>query len=264
MDEIAQDLRNELHKVERANEDEGQPTAVSLPEGDSDSGKPATRSWTTQFTLQSVSGSSDEFEGPQTVDSESSLGLDEINAAFHLTYNEELRTSPLQAEQILAQVRAAEIQNAETLQEVLQSARDKISEMEDQHEGVNLTQSGRILAALRMYRDRELGLKWLEKVFQEFAEKKSAQQSFAETYSVGRETFGTVVHVTTDYALVQLPEGRTGILHATHMKKSPHEYVTVSERISEGDTITVRILAVNSNQERVELELVRDDSQAPK
>src|SRR5262249_47864668 len=65
----------------------------------------------------------------------------------------------------------------------------------------------------------EAGAEGVKGELQDAAEEVSAREAqFSNIYPQGRETLGTVVHLGPDYALIQLPEGDTGILHVTGIK----------------------------------------------
>ena len=90
-----------------------------------------------------------------------------------------------------------------------------------------------------------------------YVQRKKKRKDFETTYSKDRGFLGTVVHVAPDYALVQPPEGVTGIIHVTAIKAHPRDYLDVHEVLTEGETIRVRVVKMNAESRRVELSLIR-------
>jgi hypothetical protein len=74
----------------------------------------------------------------------------------------------------------------------------------------DLTDQGLLRAAIRFRDSAERGADWVKEVFERAALQVA---KFKAAYPVGRETLGSVVYVSSTYALVQLQEGITGILH---------------------------------------------------
>src|SRR5205823_12327522 len=99
----------------------------------------------------------------------------------------------------------------------------------------------------------EKGTAWVKEILERWVQR---AERFKTAYPEGRETLGTVVHVTWNYALIQLPEGDTGILHVSGMKSYPEEYITMSDLVRTGDTVRVRILKTYPKNERIELQLI--------
>ena len=152
------------------------------------------------------------------------------------------------------------ISSAVEVANTLMTMRDSIKTIEAKYEGVvRLNDYGRLVYAPVFRSDKDNGMKQVEGAMEELAQKEKERQQFGTTYKVGRDVLGTVVHVASDYALVQLPEGETGIMHVTAMKASPSDYVQVNEVVHEGDTVLVQILNSDALSKRIELRLVQPE-----
>jgi len=77
-------------------------------------------------------------------------------------------------------------------------------------------------------------------------------------HSVGEVTMGEVVYCGWDYALIQLPSGKTGLLHWTKVGEVAAKYVDVRDYVSVGKTVKVKVLRIANEEKRIELELIRD------
>jgi predicted RNA-binding protein with RPS1 domain len=87
----------------------------------------------------------------------------------------------------------------------------------------------------------------------------ASKRSTAPALSVGDHVMGTVMSSGPQYALIQIAEGRRGILHYSALKSSWGDYVDVSDKVAVGDTVEVTITSVDHGTGRVELSLVEPD-----
>jgi ppGpp synthetase/RelA/SpoT-type nucleotidyltranferase len=83
------------------------------------------------------------------------------------------------------------------------------------------------------------------------------QAELSSLYTKGHSYLGEVIYVGWDYALIQLPPGRTGILHWSKVGEPNYKYVDVREYVSVGDTVEVRVEDIDDQRNRIELSLVR-------
>lgn len=105
----------------------------------------------------------------------------------------------------------------------------------------------------------ETGVQLVKEALDQASEQTATETNFRAAYPEGRDALGTVVHIAWDYALVQLPEGDTGILHVSQMKTYENEYVDPEVLLSEGDTVRVRVLTADPESKRIELKLIRQE-----
>lgn len=88
---------------------------------------------------------------------------------------------------------------------------------------------------------------------------KASERSTAPPLLVGDHVMGTVMSSGPHYALIQVAEGRRGILHYSALKSSWEDYVDVSDKVAVGDTVEVQITSIDGGTGRVELSLVETD-----
>ena len=261
LDEIAQDLRNELGKVESIEVHEGlgaetvpstvkEAAAEQLPVLET-SGLEETAGQAA--TLPASAGAEAREPGQP-------LSKDDVVRAFEQALGRVPTISGDAVTTILKELEAAGVSRAEDLVVALTESSAPVQqlgeELSSQYQ-LHITDFGHLLGALRFREGAENGAAWTKKILEEAAEKRVAKEKFRDAYPVGREALGTVVYVGWEYALVQLPEGDTGILHVTSMKTRPEEYVVVSNVVRTGDAVRVRIRSVKPDKRRIELELVR-------
>jgi len=257
LDEIAQDLRGELDKVERLEDQAQAPAEVAQTEKEATEEQPSSR-------LQETAGEPPPQPEPPaqvTVEQTKQLSRDDLFDAFRTAFDREPKITGDGLAIALKELDTAGFLDPAKLVAALTGSRETVKELEAGYEKVQLTDLGRLRAVIQLSQDREKGVAWVKDVLNATVErvrtKEAEKQTFESTYPDGREALGTVVFATGDYALVQLPEGDTGILHATQMKVHPTEYVTVSERVREGDTVRVRVLKTNPETKRIELQFIR-------
>lgn len=87
----------------------------------------------------------------------------------------------------------------------------------------------------------------------------ASKRSTAPALTVGDHVMGTVMSSGPHYALIQIAEGRRGILHYSALKSSWEDYVDVSNKVAVGDTVEVTITSVDHGTGRVVLSLVEPD-----
>lgn len=85
----------------------------------------------------------------------------------------------------------------------------------------------------------------------------SSLTALSSLFSVSGVYLGEVIYVGWDYALIQLPPGRTGILHWSKVGEPESKYVDVRDYVAVGDTVSVRVESVDDPRNRIELALVR-------
>lgn len=257
LDEIAQDLRNELDKVERL--DLPRPPLEAVPTPTTIITKPPQEALTPAPTSASGTQESAIVASPALGTEAVEITQESVKTVYRNVYGEEAELGSDALKAIRDKMAAEGLHTPAELEIALRKTREAIEKVEATQDTVALNAFGRILSAVPIYRDEQRGLEELRHTLEELTEQFAREGRFQSTYFVGREAFGTVVHVTWDYALVQLPEGDKGILHATKMKHHPWEYVAVKDVVNAGDTVRVRIIAVDSARQRVELELVHEE-----
>lgn len=261
LDEIAQDLRDALEKVEREAISSEMPAAISQRE----TAQATLSEEAPSTTSPAVSPSAQKpFFRPKrsgetpSAKSQPVATIGMVQKAFTAAFGREASVPESQIESIFATLKENDVASVETLAEALAKTQDAIHQLESMYPPLTLTDYGRLLYAPSMFRRPEEVNKLLEQQFIERSEQAKRETAFNQKYPVGRETLGTVVHVTYDYALVQLPEGDTGILHVTGMKSDEFDFVPSAEYVvKEGETVRVRIVSANAETKRIELRLVR-------
>jgi acyl dehydratase len=248
LDEIAQDIRNELDKLETEHA-----ASVPLPEPASTTQPVALQpEAVTAFTAEETAA---RLESVLLL-SPLSLTVPAIQKAFQAVLGRQPDVSERLYDEAVAGFQKVGISSEHEVERVLQTMRTSIEGLESKYRGVKLTDYGRLFYAPFFLGDTVKGIAQVRAALDKASEKKL---QFEETYPAGREALGTVVHVAPNYALVQLPEGGTGIIHVTEMKANPYDYVAVSEVVHEGDTVRVQILNSNERSKRMELRLVQPD-----
>lgn len=261
LDEIAQDLRNELNKVELIEVTEG----VGAERVASTAKEEATEQLPVPDTSAVKERAGDGATLPESGEAErresaEPLSRDDLVHAFEQALGRVPTISDDAVATILKELEAAGVSRAEELVVALTESRTTVQQLDEQlgsQYQLYITDFGRLLGAVRFRESVEKGAAWVKEMLEEEAEKRVAKEKFKEAYPPGREALGTVVYVGWEYALIQLPEGDTGILHVTHMKARPEEYVVVSDVVRTGDAVRVRILSANPDKRRIELELVQ-------
>jgi small subunit ribosomal protein S1 len=84
-------------------------------------------------------------------------------------------------------------------------------------------------------------------------------ETVAERYEVGKEIGGTVTNITDFGIFVELEEGIEGLVHISEISKE--KIKTPSERFQVGDTITAKVMNINSDERRIGLSIKRLDGE---
>jgi ppGpp synthetase/RelA/SpoT-type nucleotidyltranferase len=251
LDEIAQDIRNELDKLEIE-----QAAPIPLPE-------PASTTKPVASQVDAVAAATEQEAAvpsePVPLPPTPSLTVQTIQNAFQAVLSRKPDVSESVFDGLLTGFLEAGVLSAHDVEKALRIMQTSIEALESKYEGVELSDYGRLLYAPSFWLDPNQGMDQIRAALDQAEEKKL---QFENTYPPGREVLGTVVHVAPNYALVQLPEGDTGIIHVTEMKASPDDYVAVHEVVHEGDTVRVQILNSNELTKRIELRLLQPE--APK
>jgi ppGpp synthetase/RelA/SpoT-type nucleotidyltranferase len=251
LDEIAQDIRSELDKLEI---EQAAPIPPTEPASTTKPVASQVEAVTVVTRPEAVAPSE-----PLPLHPPPSLNVPAIQNAFQSVFGRKPIVSEAVFDGLLAGFQEVGISNAHEVETALRTILTAMEDFEGEHEGVELNDYGLLLYAPSFWREPDKGVEEVRAALNQAAEKKL---QFEETYPAGREVLGTVVHVAPNYALVQLPEGDTGIIHVTEMKASPYEYVDVYEVVHEGDTVRVQILNSDERSKRIELRLVQPE--APK
>jgi ppGpp synthetase/RelA/SpoT-type nucleotidyltranferase len=264
LDDIAQDLRAELDRVEgasrpRADEQviSGLPEPAPAPAAEVDPCAAGGASPSLESRASDASVAPEPIasgEGSATQDQVSTP--DDVSAAFRDAYERDVNVKQDLMAQLVALASAAAMSRVD-LRQALLAERATIEKVAADH-AVQFSDYGSIRFGILLHHDREKGLR-------ELASSAATLQKAAEfrnTYLPGREFLGTVVRVDSYYALIELSEGARGILHYTSLKERPDQYVNVNSYVSPGDTVRVRVRSSDYFRDRIELELIKGDRPA--
>ncbi len=259
LDEIAQDLRNELDKLERPEpRSETAPEAIAPTAKEEHAEEPSVPE--PSPVDQKVPGEPAPALPPlEPVEPQQArqLSAEDVRGAFQSAFGHDTTIAESDLEEIIKELQAVGFSQREEVAAALSACHDPIRELESQYEKIVLTDVGKLRAAIEFHKSPETGTAWVKDVLDKGAERVATKRRFETAYPVGRAALGTVVHVDWNYALVQLPEGDTGILHVTNMKAYPGEYVSVGNLVHAGDAVRIRILKNDPDAKRIELELIR-------
>ncbi|MBE1463809.1 hypothetical protein [Kibdelosporangium phytohabitans] len=89
-------------------------------------------------------------------------------------------------------------------------------------------------------------------------ERISSLQEFEDTYAPGEVFIGTLVRVASRYALVQLSTGETAVLSVRHLEQGKPTRVDLEDVISPGESIRVEVVNVSPQEHRIEVRPVTD------
>ena len=195
LDEIAQDIRNELDKLESdqaASILPPEPAAATAP------GFPLQSEAGTAATEQETAAPPQE---PLPLPPTPPLTMQTIQEAFLAVFGRAPNVEENLYNGLLARLRVAGISSASEIEGALLTMKSSIEDTEREYsQRVSLNDYGRLLYA-PFFKDRkEEGIQQVRAVFEEHVAK---EQQFETKYQVGTEVLGTVVHVAPDYALVQ-------------------------------------------------------------
>lgn len=256
LDEIAQDIRDELDKLESE-----QANSIGGAESTTDSGGTnATTQGLPEIELQPVPVVQGEHPTQALVEaSEPAAPLSEaLRTAFRAVFGRDPVLNERQSARLVERFTELGLSETEEVQKILTVMADKVKPLEAAYSGsVVLNDYGRFMHSAAFAHDPDAGIAQIERSFKRSARIRKAMEEFETTFFPGKEVLGTVVHVASDYALVQLPEGVTGIIHVTAIKKSPREFLDLRALVTEGETVRVRIVNRDAANRRIELSLVR-------
>jgi len=266
MDEIAQDLRNELENLERLGAQVQLPTEVPSirPEtGESlqNTAPPSLQEDSVVLADENVEGETLNGERTQYEEKGRSPSETNLREAFARAYTRQPTLTQSAVELALRELSSAGLSGVPEIASALAESQKALQPVESEYKKVRLTDFGRIAASIRFQNGAEGAIAWVKEVLdrasKEEAEKATSAHKFETDYPAGKEALGAVVYVAPDYALVQLPEGDTGILHVSNIKNSTEEFIDVNDLIYTGDTIRVRVLKTDPNRKRIELQLMQ-------
>jgi ppGpp synthetase/RelA/SpoT-type nucleotidyltranferase/predicted RNA-binding protein with RPS1 domain len=256
LDEIAQDIRNELDKLETEQADplgiaESSPTPevisteplVPVPVAAPDASAAPTEKATAA-----------QQQPPQP---KASVSMNAVQAGFRAAFGRDPQLDEKLIPGLLERLNDQGLSEPGDIERALRGMSERLAPIEAKYEGaVSLSDYGRLMQSAAFINNPEAGLRQLERVFARNERKRREKEEFEVSFQPGKEVLGTVVHVAPDYALVQLPEGVTGIIHVTAMKRNPRDYLDVHEVVKEGETVRVRIVASDPITRRIALSLV--------
>lgn len=221
LDEIAQDLRDELEKIE------------------------------TEPIAEKVDAKKPEGEGSQPVP-RATLRLDVLAEAFEEVLDRPLSLPRERSDRIRKQLAGVGLDTREKLEVALEAARTASVEVFRQFP-VPLSDEDILQACV----DREATGDLIRDVLEKVASRKESQlellRRFEDEYVPGSIFIGTAIRVTPRYALVQLQSGQSGILSARHLEQHIHEYVDLEDYVSPGDSIRVEVVNSHAADKRIEV-----------
>jgi hypothetical protein len=164
-------------------------------------------------------------------------------------------------ERLAAYFRQSDLLTIVDLERALKALAEVVRSMELQGATAADLSDADILYHAPLFRgDSKAAERRIRSLLQKRAHKKRREEEFATLYSVNNEFLGTVVHVASDYALVQLPTGATGIVHVTSMKSAQAEFIDLRQILKAGETIKVQVIASDYRNARIELRQVNTPS----
>ncbi|WP_229843652.1 hypothetical protein, partial [Streptomyces chryseus] len=219
LDEIAQDLRDELNKIETAGDgSEAEDTPVPPKSG------PLPKAWLQQRVLAE---------------------------AFHHATNRNLHLSAAQYEQVLRKFTQAQLTEAVAVRVAIEAALN-LSRGVFEEFPVHLTDLELLLAAT----EQQLGEEAVGQTLRDQAAQKQSQlhqhREFEDMYQAGSLHIGTALRVSKRYAIVQLAAGHTAILSARHLESGKRQ-VNLENVIQPGDSVRVEVVHAAAQENRIEV-----------
>lgn len=169
-----------------------------------------------------------------------------IDSAFHVVYHRSPEMNDEDKERLAAYFGKSDLLTAVDLEQALKALAECATAAE-------LSDMDILYHAPLFRRDPKAAERRIRSLLQKRAQKKRREEEFATLYSVNNEFLGTVVHVASDYALVQLPTGATGIVHVTSMKSTQAKFIDLRQILKAGETIKVQVIASDYRNARIEL-----------
>ncbi len=210
LDEIAQDLRDELNKIET--EFDGNESGEEAPSQEAKEG-PLPKAWLKETVLKD---------------------------SFHAATGRNLHLKPSQYEYILRRFTQSQVIVADDVQEAISLAlalsRDVFVEFP-----VPLTDLELLLAAIEYKNGGEAIRSVLVDQARKTQDRLHQQREFEEMYQDGTMHIGTALRVTRRYAIVQLQSGDTAILSARHLEVGRRQ-VNLETIIQPGDSVRVEVV----------------------
>lgn len=91
-----------------------------------------------------------------------------------------------------------------------------------------------------------------------FVDKIEHSRQFYDKYSPGEIYVGTAVRVKPRYALIQLSTGDTGTLSVRHIERASRDHLNLEDFVAPGDTLQVEVVNSDFAQSRIELRPLDD------
>jgi ppGpp synthetase/RelA/SpoT-type nucleotidyltranferase len=241
MDDMAEDIRAELDtpRTSEGQEEYGEtvPVALELPP----------MQGLVEPTAESPGSVAEALEG-EALDGEGIRTLAKIENAYRQLFGEAPKLSSQAMTSLQAEMESLEPFSREEFELAMAEAAafdQKLSEVSNHV----LTDFGKLRHALRWMKDPDSADVAMQDRLQ-------VAERFGHEYVEGAEMFGTVVSIGMNYALVQLPPGDKGILHAMSLKHlAPDHFVDVRNYLKLGATVKVRVLRAKETTKTIELAL---------
>jgi hypothetical protein len=228
LDEIAQDLRDELEKIEI-----DAASQYALDEGP-----------TEDRAARPV---------PKPI-----LSIDTLRDVFEEVVGRAMNLSAPEEEMIQKSFSSARLTNRAVVREALMAASKAMRDSYLEHP-VQLNDLDMLYSAVKYADDEACAV--VDEVVRlaEVKEQKiDSLHQFEDTYSSGEVFMGTLVRVAPRYTLVQLSTGDTAILSARHLEQGNAARVDLEDYVSPGDSIRVEVVNINPQEGRIEVRPVTD------
>jgi ppGpp synthetase/RelA/SpoT-type nucleotidyltranferase len=256
LDEIAQDIRDELDKLES---EQGAPVGGLEPTTDAELIAAAPQNDTDVEVQHSpplpVEPAVQVPQGP--IQPNASLSPETLRTAFRAAIGRDPELDEKQSAELVQHLADAGVLDVVEIEHALHVMSERVASLKTEYSSsVSLTDYGHLKYTASFLHDPDGTIATIGRVLRRSARMRKQKEEFESAFVTGKEVLGTVVHVASDYALVQLPEGVTGIIHVTAIKKNPTDFLDVHELMTEGQTVRVRIVKSDSATRRIELSLV--------
>ncbi|HET6355406.1 hypothetical protein [Streptomyces sp.] len=219
LDEIAQDLRDELNKIETAGDgSEVEESAVQQKPG------PLPKAWLKQGLL---------------------LGV------FRDLTGRNLHLSAAQYEHLLRKFTQAQLADATVVREAIDASLS-VSRGVFEEFPVHLTDLELLLAATEHKQGEHAVRRALRDQAAQKQERLHQHREFEDMYQPGSLHIGTALRVTKRYAIIQLQAGHTAILSARHLE-SGKRHVNLEAVVQPGDSVRVEVIHATAEDGRIEV-----------
>lgn len=220
LDEIAQDLRDELNKIET--EPDGNEPADSSPQQAQET--PLPKAWLKQTVLDDC---------------------------FQETTGRTLHLTPSQYEYVLRRFTQNKVTVANDVRAAIEGALASSREVFIEFP-VPLTDLELLLAAVEYVQGGEAIRAALIDQASKKQDRLHQQRVFEERYQAGSMHIGTALRVTRRYAIFQFQSGETGILSARHLEAGRRQ-VNLESIIQPGDSVRVEVVHAVAQEKRIEV-----------